>query len=122
MRQGRRWCGWCMAAGILLFLWGASNAMAQTPGADNVAGAGWVQLLLGLVISLVGAYAKGLERRVTDVEKIASATRRDLDRDYYTKQEMTNLVGELRGSISAVHRRLDYLRVPAARMHQDDGS
>ena len=123
MRQGR-WCRWCMAVGILLFLWGASSAMAQTPQSELVPSyATWAQVLLGLLIAMIGAYAKGLEGRVRKVEDTASAMQRSLDRDYNTKAELAAQFSEVKASLSAVHRRLDYLRVPVvpARLHADDG-
>lgn len=119
MLMRRRWCGWCMAVGVAMFLWGVGAAAAEFP--DRAAGSGptWqviATVLGGFAISLVGAYAKGLDGRVKDAERIISALT--------TKAEVsaTQLVAVQR-SLAELHRRLDYMHVPHVRPpYQDDGA
>lgn len=137
----RRWCGWCMLLGVSLFLWG-SSAFAQANGSPGPDYADWFKIVTGLLIALVGAYAKGVESRVTKVEaRVESSNTRITDLrellagQHYDKDEidrrfdrLERLIVDARGEsskgIAAIHSRLDYMRVPSgfARQHQDDGA
>lgn len=126
MRQGRRWRGLVFALGVALYAWGIAGA-AASPFDGASYGPDWSLIakgLIGLVMAVGAAYAKGLERRVTKIEAMASELQRSLDRDYHSKQELAAQFAGIHASITAVHRRLDYLRLPSvfASHHQDDGA
>lgn len=118
------------AVGLLMFFSGF-GVLANNP--DGSPGYGeWFRIVVGLLIALVAAYAKGVESRVTKVEAgiDASSThitdlRELLAGHHYDKDEidrrfdrLEQLIAQSRAEslngISAVHRRLDYLRVPPA--------
>ena len=127
-----RWCGWCMTGGVVLFLIGVSQAMAQTPSVSEAPTyTTWFQVLLGLVLALIGAYAKGLNNRLTSVEKQAEYRRQEITTlrervisEYHNKSDIAAMHADLRSLIAAVHSRLDRLGYPASRsrLHQDDGA
>lgn len=139
MMRVRRWCGWCMLFGVALFLWG-SDAFAQNP-VESPTYAYWFKVICGLLIAVLGAYAKGVETRVTKLEARADASstritdiRELLAGQHYDKDEIDRRFDRLEqmvsasrnessSGISALHRRLDLLRVPQAqRQYQDDGA
>jgi hypothetical protein len=114
----RRWCLWCTLLGVALFLWGA-NAWAQSGGADSPTYADWFKIVVGLLIALVGAYAKGIDSRVTKLEvRVDSSATRITDLreilvgEYHDKDAIDKRFDRVDQSISALHRRLDFLRVP----------
>lgn len=118
------------AVGLLLFFSGfgvLANNPDGTPGYSE-----WFRIVVGLLIALVAAYAKGVESRVTKAEtRIEAANIRTNDLrellvgQHYDKDEIDRrfdrieqLIAQSRAEslngINAVHRRLDYLRVPPA--------
>lgn len=118
------------AVGLLLFFSGF-GVLANN--ADGNPGYGeWFRIIVGLLIALVAAYAKGVESRVTKAETglDASSTRitdlrellagqhydkGEIDRRFdHIEQLIAQSRAESLNGISAVHRRLDYLRVPPA--------
>lgn len=124
MRLARQWCAVSVVAGVMLFLWGMRDAMAQSPGGDAPTYATWFTILLGALMALLGAYFRGAlgtvkERISENKTEIASltgritATQRALDREYHNKQETNAMFTEIKASISALHRRLDLVNVPS---------
>ena len=117
--------------GAALFIGGCSDAMAQSQGSAPSYG-DWFKIVIGLLLALVGAYAKGIESRVTKVEARADASgvritdlRELLAGQHYDKDEIdrrfdrlekmiTDSRSEAANGISALHMRLDQLRVPPA--------
>ena len=85
-------------------------------------------IVIGLLIALVGAYAKGVESRVTKLEqRVDSSSTRITDlrellkSEYHDKEEISERFDKVDRSIAALHRRLDYLRIPAVPLpFQDD--
>lgn len=117
MMRARRWCVWCTLLGVALFLWGA-NAWAQG-GGEGPTYADWFKIVVGLLIALVGAYAKGIESRVTKLEsRVDTSSTRITDLreilvgDYHDKEAIDKRFDRVDASVHAIHRRLDYLRVP----------
>lgn len=117
-----------VAFGIILFLSGSATA-----GLDHSPSYGdWFKIIGGLLIALVGAYAKGIADRVTKVETRAESTNTrvsDLKEllvgQHYDKDEVDrrfdrieDMIAKSRTEsmegIAALHRRLDFLRVPPA--------
>lgn len=116
-----------LVLGVCLFFSGLAQASNDIPGYGE-----WFRIVVGLLIALVAAYAKGVETRVTKIEARAEAAnirtndlRELLVGQHYDKDEIDRrfdrieqLIAQSRAEslngISAVHRRLDYLRVPPA--------
>lgn len=119
-----------LAVGLLLFFSGfgvSASDPAASPGYSE-----WFRIIVGLLIALVAAYAKGVESRVTKVETRLDATstritdiRELLAGRHYEKDEVdkrfdriedliVNSRTEAANEISALHMRLDQLRVPPA--------
>ena len=121
-----------MTGGVVLFLIGVSQAMAQAPSVSEAPTyTVWFQVLLGLVLALIGAYAKGLDTRLTNVEKASEYRRQEITTlrervisEYHNKNDIAAMHTDLRNMIQAVHSRLDRLGYPAlrSRLHQDDGA
>lgn len=125
MRQGRRWRGLVFALGVAIYAWGVAGA-AAAPHDGTSYGPDWSLIakgLLGLMMAVGAAYARGLDSRVKKLEAAVAATQRSLDRDYHSKQELAAQFAMINASVNAVHRRLDYLRLPSVfPLHQDDGA
>lgn len=141
MQFPRRWCGWCMTFGVLLFMWGA-DAFAQSSPPSSPDYADWFKIVVGLLIAVIGAYAKGLESRITKAEACITAgdrrttdLREQLAGQHYDKEEIDRRFDRIEqlmsasrvessAGIAALHRRLDFLRVPPSPRvyYQDDGA
>lgn len=129
MRFPRRWCGWCMTFGVLLFMWGAA-AFAQSSPPSSPDYADWFKIVVGLLIAVIGAYAKGLESRITKAEAcITAGDRRTTDLrellvgQHYDREDIDKRFDRVDQQLAALHRRLDFLRVPTGqRPYQDDGA
>ena len=117
-----------LVLGVCLFFSGLAQANSDMgPGYNE-----WFRIIVGLLIALVAAYAKGVESRVTEVETRLDATstritdiRELLAGRHYEKDEVdkrfdriedliVNSRTEAANGVSALHLRLDYLRVPPA--------
>lgn len=116
-----------LALGTILFLSGSAVVEHQSPTYGD-----WFKVIVGLLIAMVSAYAKGIADRVTKVETRAEATgqrigdlKEVLVGQHYDKDEvdrrfdrLERLIAESRSEsmegIAALHRRLDFLRVPPA--------
>lgn len=119
-----------LAFGLLLFLSGAIPASAQASSGPEYAD--WFKIIVGLIVALVAAYAKGVESRVTKAEsRLDSASTRITDLrellagQHYDKEEIDRRFdrieqmvtagrNEASSGLGALHRRLDFLRVPPA--------
>lgn len=122
-----RWCTPCIIAGIALFAYG-SVALAQVgmvPTPDYTlwlsVAAGIISLLAGLVVSMIGAFVKGMNERVGDNKRSIERTndlflalQRRVDTEHHTKEEANAQFAEVKAAINAVHRRLDVMHVPSA--------
>lgn len=75
---------------------------------------------------MVGAFATGLSKRLDRAEAVTAAVQRAIDRDYHTKSDIDKRFDRVDQSVSALHRRLDFMRVPQAAQirstYQDDGA
>lgn len=117
-----------LATGIILFLSGSAAVdLDHSPSYGD-----WFQIVVGLLIALVGAYARGIADRVTKVEtrtELTSTRISDLKEllvgQHYDKDEVDrrfdrieDMIAKSRTEsvegIAALHRRLDFLRVPPA--------
>ena len=115
-----RWCWMCTAIGAVLVLAGASASAQDANGAvmgfqarDIITG------LLGLLLTVVGAYTAGFSRRVDKldekVEKISDALtefKQVVAKEYHDKQEVSDQLSQVNRSVEALHRRFDQLNVP----------
>lgn len=125
MANKRRWCAPCLLfVGIALYVY-AATVLAMDPlplpGPDYSV---WFQLLLGLVVALIGAYAKGLSGRVSENAKaIADLAARfsqhqvSVATNHHTKTENNEQYGRVERSLLDLHRRLDHLHVPSTFPH-----
>lgn len=127
-----------MMVGALMFLFGAAQVLAQVrdfqpPGGPDYPA--WFQLLVGLVIALIGAHARGLGVRIdkaetrieqnrTSAEQQINGLQRALDREYHSKQETNQMFLRIENAMTAVHRRLDLMGAPqspaAPKYYQQD--
>ncbi len=116
-----------LAIGVVLFLSGSAVVSDHSPSYGD-----WFKIIVGLLIALVGAYAKGIADRVTKVETRAESTNTrvsDLKEllvgQHYDKDEVDrrfdrieDMIAKSRTEsmegIAALHRRLDFLPVPPA--------
>jgi hypothetical protein len=62
---------------------------------------------VGLLITAVGWYAKGVSDRVTQVERMLGEVNTALLRDYHPKADVKNLLDEIKASINALHTRFE---------------
>lgn len=110
-----------VATGSALYLYGARALAIPEPAPMSPELSTWLQIVSGLVIALVGAYAKGLSERITKTERDIDVLRQALNltqiniaAEHHTKAEANEQFRELKASIAAVHARLDYLKLPHA--------
>lgn len=117
-------CRPCAVVGVVLLLY-AGTAWAQTQGH---AGPDWSTIALaaiGMASALIAAYAKGLQSSVSRVEEELDDLRDLVFRDYGNKVDTERLINAgiavLRAemhaqgqSVSAIHTRLDRMKVPLA--------
>ena len=112
-----------LICGLSLFLLGVATA---SPSSARYAGSApdyqaWFTILTGLVTVMVGSYAKGLSGRINGHDNDLRDLREKLARqelvmatEHHTKEEANGQFNRLEDSIKAIHRRLDYLKVPSA--------
>lgn len=138
MRLLERVCVPCMVIGSALFLL-ALEALAADA-ATQSSFLTWRDLALaalGLVLALIGAFAKGQQGRIdrieTAVAELSTKILTDHPNELRIKEYIAaaNATVDLRlcsveNAVRAVHRRLDTLRVPAQHngfgAHPDDGN
>lgn len=125
----RLWRGHVLT-GVILYVIGASSVLAQVtggggpgPGWDDLAGWLWGALtaVLGLVVTAIGAYVRGLGRDLTEISlRQYEADVRAAERwgDYHTRAETNQLISELRcemrDGFARVEKRLDALHAPSS--------
>jgi hypothetical protein len=105
---------WLAFGGIGMVI--AGMAKAGPPNGVAVSVEFWVGLGFSVVLALVAGYARGIEKRVAMVEfdnrqqqsKI-SELREMVKGDYHPKDEVHDQFSEIKSSIQALHRRLDYI-------------
>lgn len=123
MAKRRRWCGWCMLVGIALFLVGVADAMAATGEGSGPGWEAWFTILVGLIVSLIGAHALGMRRRIEKVEDASVQMQRAIDRDMVTYTDLEQTTARIERSISALHRRLDFAHFPQSpQRYEDNGA
>lgn len=125
---------WHVLAGIALYAVGAGTVLAQVkvvggwgvgpgPGWDDLAGWLWGALtaVLGLIVTAIGAYVRGIGRDLTEVSRRQhEADVRAAERwgDYHTRAETNQLIAELRcemrDGFARLEKRLDALHAPSA--------
>lgn len=81
-----------------------------------------------LLCALIASFATGLRSRVDKVETETKELRKDqttlekmILRDYHDKREISDLLAQLRDSMTAIHRRLDLARFPSFPPENDHG-
>ena len=77
---------------------------------------------VGIIITLVGAYAKSISLRVTKIEDRQSRLERSILKDYHDKTEINSILQELKASIKALHERFDRAGFPLAATRNYDGN
>lgn len=111
----------CFVAGVLLLA--SSVAIAED---SHGSGPSWESIstgLVGVLSLIIGAYARGLERRVGDVEKDLKGLNDRVLSDYHDARDTEHAIAltlkpievmlmHLQSEISAIHRRLDQMNVP----------
>ncbi len=141
----RALCWPCITVGLGLCLAALAAAAADTPAPAGLTLGHVVTMMFGLITALVGAYAKGLERRVTNTEQAAAncansvvALRELVLREYHTNTEIRELIAPviatqeqhgkvlraLEMQVQAVHNRLDFAGIgpKTRRTAPDDGN
>jgi len=74
---------------------------------------------VGVIITLVGAYAKSISIRVGKLEDKFNELEIMVLRDYHNKDEINEILRELRQSIRALHERFDRAGFPIATRNND---
>ena len=70
--------------------------------------------LLSVIIGLVANYAKSLGVRIEKAEGAHVTLEKFVLREYHTKDDIRELIGNIKSSIEAVHSRLDRAGYPRA--------
>lgn len=68
-----------------------------------------ITILLTTVLSLVAAYAKSLDRRLTTLEGLHKTLNDRVLSQYHDKAETNTLLGEVKNRVEALHTRFDML-------------
>jgi hypothetical protein len=68
--------------------------------------------LLSIIVGLVAFYAKELGKRVNTVEDSQSKLEKLVLKEYHTKEEIRQLLADLKNSMNAIHSRLDRAGYP----------
>lgn len=114
--------GLTLAFGISVYVIGASSL--ALPASTFAAGMPEVLsiflFILGLLVSIVAAYAKGISDRVTDNKREIDVLRQALNltqvsiaTEHHTKDEINGQFAKIEAGLNALHRRLDYMRAPS---------
>lgn len=78
--------------------------------ASSASGPSWEFIAIGsigLLISLIGAYAKGVSNRVDRLSEKYESLNQNVLREYHTKQDLNEILGEIKLSVKALHQRFD---------------
>lgn len=73
-------------------------------------GPSWQSIAVGaisMLIALVAAYAKGVSNRVDKLDEKYAALNQNVLREYHTKQDLNEILGEIKASVKALHQRFD---------------
>lgn len=73
-------------------------------------GPSWESIAVGaisMLIALVAAYAKGVSNRVDKLDEKYTALNQNVLREYHTKQDLNEILGEIKSSVKALHQRFD---------------
>jgi Tfp pilus assembly protein PilO len=76
-----------------------------------------ITILLSVVISMVAAYSKSLDRRLTTLEGLHKSLNDRVLSQYHDKTETNTLLGEVKNRVEALHTRFDML----LNQHTDKG-
>lgn len=92
-----------MSTGAVAYSGAAYAAMAPK-------GPTWEMIAVGaisMVIMLIAAYAKGVSNRVDKLDEKYTALNHNVLREYHTKQDLNEILGEIKSSVKALHQRFD---------------
>lgn len=133
-KRGLRACVPCFVAGVLLLAYSAAAygidaQQAATGPTWDVIGTG----LIGVVSLLVGAYARGLDRRIGRAELGLSDLKDRVLMDYHTAADTERIVqtgiqpvivqlGAMQRDIEDIRRIVRHAYGPKPMQHQDDGA
>jgi hypothetical protein len=88
----------------------AFPAYAQTAGAVGPPAVGWtfwLNMVFGVFLTIVGAYVKGQNGRLDKLETSVAELHRLVLRDYHSKNDLSDILGEIKSSVKALHQRFD---------------
>lgn len=89
----------------------AATAWAQSPVSGSapadVSWTFWLNLAFGVILTVVGAYVKGQNGRLEKLENNYSELHRLVLRDYHSKHDLADILGEIKSSVKALHQRFD---------------
>ena len=88
----------------------AATAWAQSGAAGSVPSVGWtfwLNLAFGVLLTVVGAYVKGQNGRLEKLENNYAELHRLVLRDYHSKHDLADILGEIKSSVKALHQRFD---------------
>lgn len=77
---------------------------------SSASGPSWESIAVGaisMLIALVAAYAKGVSNRVDKLDEKYTALNQNVLREYHTKQDLNEILGEIKSSVKALHQRFD---------------
>lgn len=88
-----------------------ANNLGTGPSWESVAiiGGTVITILLSVVISMVAAYSKSLDRRLTIIESLHKSLNDRVLSQYHDKTETNTLLGEVKIRVEALHTRFDML-------------
>lgn len=78
--------------------------------ASSASGPSWESIAVGaisMLIALVAAYAKGVSNRVDKLDEKYTSLNQNVLREYHTKQDLNEILGEIKASVKALHQRFD---------------
>ena len=88
----------------------AATAWAQSGQAGSVPAVGWtfwVNLAFGVLLTVVGAYVRAQNGRLEKLEDNYAELHRLVLRDYHSKHDLADILGEIKSSVKALHQRFD---------------
>lgn len=77
-----------------------------------------ITILLGIIIAMVGAYAKGLSGRIDFLESRHTELNNLVLSQYHNKDEIRDLLDEIKDSIKKLHSRFDTL-IQFTQLHKE---
>lgn len=112
-----RWRVWAAGLGSLLCAAYAARAYATAfePQAMGVDLEFWISAVLSIGLATAGGYIKALSKRISMIEydnrqlqSQISAVREMVKGEYPAKTEVSDQLGEIKGMVQSLHRRMDY--------------